>query len=68
MLYAGGRQTGAAIELLVMKEVAQSHLTKLWSKDELKIQHRKSSSFLHGISILPDCICYCYYCSILVAI
>lgn len=51
MLYAGGRQTGAAIELLVMKEVAQSYLTKLWSKDELKnTTQQKSSSFLHGIS------------------
>ncbi len=32
-IYAGGRQTGASIELLVEKEVAQSRLTELWNQD-----------------------------------
>jgi len=32
LVYAGGRQTGAAIELLVVKEVAQSYLTQLWNR------------------------------------
>jgi len=32
IVYAGGRQTGAAIELLVVKEVAQSYLTQLWNR------------------------------------
>jgi Cu+-exporting ATPase len=29
-IYAGGRQTGSAIELDVLKEVSQSYLTQLW--------------------------------------
>jgi len=33
IVYAGGRQTGAAIEVLVVKEVAQSYLTQLWNRD-----------------------------------
>jgi Cu+-exporting ATPase len=31
MIYAGGRQTGAAIELEVCKPVSQSYLTQLWN-------------------------------------
>ncbi|HOA37960.1 MAG: heavy metal translocating P-type ATPase metal-binding domain-containing protein [Bacteroidetes bacterium] len=33
LIYAGGRQTGGMIELLVMKEVASSYLASLWSRD-----------------------------------
>lgn len=33
LVYAGGRQTGGMIELLVMKEVASSYLASLWSRD-----------------------------------
>ncbi len=33
MIYAGGRQTGAAIELEVVKEVSQSYLTQLWNNE-----------------------------------
>src|SRR6185503_14248846 len=36
IVYAGGKQTGSAIEILVIKEVTQSYLTKLWSADEFK--------------------------------
>jgi Cu+-exporting ATPase len=36
IVYAGGRQTGAAIELLVIKEVAQSYLTQLWNRQPAK--------------------------------
>jgi Cu+-exporting ATPase len=32
-VFAGGRQVGASIELIVEKEVAQSHLTELWNQD-----------------------------------
>lgn len=32
-VYAGGRQIGASIELIVEKEVAQSRLTELWNQD-----------------------------------
>lgn len=33
LLYAGGKQTAGAIELLVIKEVTQGYLTRLWNKD-----------------------------------
>ncbi|MHA7112026.1 heavy metal translocating P-type ATPase [Sunxiuqinia elliptica] len=32
-VFAGGRQMGSAIELLVQKEVEQSYLTQLWNQD-----------------------------------
>jgi Cu+-exporting ATPase len=34
-VFAGGKQTGAAIKLKVEKEVAQSYLTQLWNEDKL---------------------------------
>ncbi|MBK6965867.1 MAG: heavy metal translocating P-type ATPase metal-binding domain-containing protein [Bacteroidales bacterium] len=34
-VFAGGKQTGAAIKLQVVKEVAQSYLTQLWNEDRL---------------------------------
>lgn len=37
IVYAGGRQTGAAIELLVIKEVVQSYLTQLWNRQTTKM-------------------------------
>jgi Cu+-exporting ATPase len=33
IIYAGGVQKGALIELIVLKEVSQSYLTNLWNKD-----------------------------------
>ncbi|MES1160546.1 MAG: heavy metal translocating P-type ATPase metal-binding domain-containing protein [Bacteroidota bacterium] len=38
IVYAGGRQTGAAMEILVVKEVAQSYLTQLWNRQGDKKQ------------------------------
>jgi len=32
-VFAGGRQTGASIELIVEREVTQGHLTSLWNQD-----------------------------------
>ncbi len=32
-IYAGGRQTGEAIELILTKKVSQSYLTQLWNED-----------------------------------
>jgi Cu+-exporting ATPase len=32
-IFAGGRQAGASIELIVEREVAQSRLTELWNQD-----------------------------------
>jgi P-type Cu+ transporter len=35
-VYAGGRLVGQAVELVVEKKTAQSHLTSLWNKDSFK--------------------------------
>ena len=51
LVYAGGKQMEGNIELLVVKEVAQSYLTKLWNRDEFKKQpENKSVSFVHLLS------------------
>lgn len=51
IIYAGGKQTGANIELLVIKEVAQSYLTSLWAGDQFKkSSETKSISFVHLLS------------------
>ncbi len=51
LVYAGGKQTGGNIEILVIKEVAQSYLTALWSRDELKTKPTDSHvSFVHLLS------------------
>lgn len=48
LLYAGGKQTGSNIELLVMKEVAQSYLTRLWNNNEQ--QKTSKVSFVDALS------------------
>jgi Cu+-exporting ATPase len=51
IVYAGGKQTGSIIEILVIKEVAQSYLTGLWSRDEFKKSAaKKRLSFVHLLS------------------
>lgn len=40
MLYAGGRQAGAAIEVEVLRNVSQSYLTGLWNNDIFKVQYK----------------------------
>lgn len=55
LVYAGGKQTGGNIEVLVVKEVAQSYLTKLWNNDTStgetkKEENTKSVSFVHLLS------------------
>lgn len=51
LIYAGGKQTGGNIEMLIIKEVAQSYLTKLWNRDEFKKKEEvKSVSFVHLLS------------------
>jgi P-type Cu+ transporter len=39
-LYAGGRQLGSAVEIIVEKEVEQSYLTQLWNQENLKHDKR----------------------------
>lgn len=51
LVYAGGKQTEGNIEILVVKEVTQSYLTKLWNRDEFKNGNQeKSISFVHLLS------------------
>jgi P-type Cu+ transporter len=56
LVYAGGKQTEANIEILVVKEVAQSYLTKLWNQDGpiadglKKKETQKAVSFVHLLS------------------
>lgn len=51
IVYAGGKQTGGMIEILVVKEVTQSYLTGLWSRDEFKkAPESKGISFVHLLS------------------
>ena len=51
LVYAGGKQTEGNIEILVVKEVTQSYLTKLWNKDEMKKETQpKNVSFVHLLS------------------
>ena len=50
-VYAGGRQTGAAIELEVMKAVEQSYLTSLWNKEAFQSQkHSEEQTFVHRLA------------------
>lgn len=48
MIYAGGRQTAGNIEMLTVKEVTQSYLTRLWNSNDR--QEEKGKSFVHKIS------------------
>lgn len=50
LLYAGGKQKGQRIELLVIREVAQSYLTRLWNRDEPAARANAQSSFVHLVS------------------
>lgn len=51
IIYAGGKQTGGALELEVVKEVSQSYLTQLWNNDVFKEdREEKRSSFIHLVS------------------
>jgi Cu+-exporting ATPase len=50
IVYAGGKQLGSNIEILVIKELAQSYLTKLWNKDELQQGMEDQKSFVHLLS------------------
>lgn len=48
IIYAGGKQTGSNIEVLVIKEVAQSYLTKLWNRDAFSATEASGGrSFVH---------------------
>jgi Cu+-exporting ATPase len=51
MIYAGGKQTGSNVEILVMHEVSQSNLTRLWGAESLTKGNMKvDASFIHVLS------------------
>jgi len=51
IVYAGGKHLSSNIEILVIKEVAQSYLTKLWNRQELKGDNKNQQhSFVHLLS------------------
>lgn len=50
IVYAGGKQTGSNIEILVIKEVAQSYLTKLWNRNDTASSKDDERSFVHLLS------------------
>jgi len=47
LVYAGGKQVGAAIELEVVKEVSQSYITRLWNNDIFRHAKNRERSFIH---------------------
>ncbi len=50
LVYAGGKQTGPNIEMLVIREVAQSYLTSLWNRDNAAEKKQAHISFVHLLS------------------
>lgn len=50
LLYAGGRQTGERLEVLVIKEVVQSYLTHLWNQEKKEPIETDKGSFVHFVS------------------
>ena len=49
-VYAGGRQKGGAIELIVAREVSYSYLVSLWNHQVFKNRPSAPPSFIHIIS------------------
>ena len=48
LIYAGARQLGGSIELMVVKTVSQSYITQLWNNNEVfGAQKNKDKSFIH---------------------
>lgn len=51
LIYAGGKQCGATIELEVMKPVSQSYLTTLWNHDAFKkVKAEGAQTFVNKIA------------------
>ena len=47
LLFAGGKQKGAAIKLRVVKEPSQSYITQLWNNDVFGKAKNVEQSFIH---------------------
>ncbi len=50
LVYAGGRQVGGKIEILLVKDVSQSYLTGLWNKASMVKTDQDQQSFLHPLA------------------
>jgi Cu+-exporting ATPase len=50
LVYAGGKQTKGTIELMVVRPVTQSYLTKLWQNDAMKATAAEDDSYIHLFS------------------
>lgn len=50
IVYAGGKQVGGNIEILVIREVTQSYLTRLWNDEKVKKEEKQTSSYVEKIS------------------
>ena len=49
-IYAGGRQAGSSIELIVEKPVEQSYLTQLWNQRTFKTEAESLNNHINNIS------------------
>ncbi|NOU47509.1 MAG: HAD-IC family P-type ATPase [Bacteroidales bacterium] len=49
-IYAGGRQIGSSIELVVEKEVEQSYLTQLWNQADEKMKEISLNTHVNKVS------------------
>ncbi len=47
LLFAGGKQMGAALRLQVIKEPSQSYITQLWNNDVFRNGKTEVDSFIH---------------------
>ncbi len=47
LIYAGGKQRGAAIELEIIKEPSQSYITQLWNNEIFNSKKNEERSFIH---------------------
>lgn len=47
LIYAGGKQSGSAIELEVVNAVSQSYITELWNNDIFSTPKNRKQSFIH---------------------
>lgn len=50
IIYAGGKQLGGILELIVVKRVAQSYLTNLWNKDRANIKEVATPTIFDAIA------------------
>lgn len=69
IIYAGGRQMGGQIELLLVKEVSQSYLTNLWNKESMKTEQQPAHSWVNAAAryftlvlfSLTACVAFWWY-------